>query len=904
MNATPQPGAPDASADGTETPPWHVLPSAEVAHRLAVDPDHGLDEPEARERLARVGPNEIRTRGTRPPWRLLLAQFADFMILVLLAAAAVSGAVGDLMDALAILVIVVLNALVGALQEYRAERAVAALRRLAAPHARVRREGRARTVAARSLVPGDVVLLEAGDIVPADLRLVAVSSLQVDESPLTGESAPVDKDAGVVPRADAPLADRHGMAWRDTRVTRGRGCGIAVATGPRAQTGRIAGMLEQAGPARTPLQRRLAAFGRRLALAVLGICAALFATGLLRGQPPVLMFLTAVSLAVAAIPEALPAVVTVSLALGARRMSRRKALIRRLPAVESLGSVTCICSDKTGTLTENRMRVERVWMAGTERETVPAPGGDGPAGEWLGPAMALCNDLGPDGDDESAGGDPTERALLRAAAAAGWDLAALARRLPRAGEAAFDTVRKRMSTLHRDGDGRVLFTKGAPESVLGACDAVAGLDSPDALEQARHRAEALASRGYRVLAVAWRRLAAGTPDGDARALEQSLTLLGLVALLDPPREGAVEAVAECRSAGIVPVMITGDHPGTALAIARRLGIGDDSRVVTTGRRVSALSDEELAAAARRLRVYARMSPEEKIRIVDALERDGELVAMTGDGINDAPALRRAVIGVAMGRRGTEVAREAADMVLLDDDFSTIVAAVREGRRIFDNIRKFIRYTMASNAGEILTLFLAPFFGLPIPLLPLQILWVNLVTDGLPGLALAGERAERGLMRRPPRPPGESVFARGTWQHILWAGSLMAGLSLLSQAWALAAGAHWRTVVFTVLTFCQLAHVLAIRSERDSLFVQGPNPALFAAVAATVGLQLLVIYLPALNVVFRTAPLGPAELAVCLGLPLAVLAAVELEKYLVRRFGLYAAPAQPDSRAGEGRGSRP
>jgi len=608
---------------------------------------------------------------------------------------------------------------------------------------------------------------------------------------------------------------------------------------------------------------------------------------------------------VAAIPEALPAVVTVSLALGARRMSRRNALIRRLPAVESLGSVTCICSDKTGTLTENRMRVERVWIAGTERESVPAPGEDGQAGAWLGPAMVLCNDLAPGGGDESAGGDPTERALLRAAAAAGWDGAALIRRLPRTGEAAFDTARKRMSTLHRDGGGHVLLTKGAPESLLAACDAVAGLDSPDALEQARRRAEALANRGYRVLGVAWRPLARGVSSADTQALEQSLTLLGLVALLDPPREGAADAVAECRSAGIVPVMITGDHPGTALAIARRLGIGDDSRVVTTGRRVSVLPDRELAEAARRLRVYARMSPEEKIRVVDALERDGELVAMTGDGINDAPALRRATIGVAMGRRGTEVAREAADMVLLDDDFSTIVAAVREGRRIFDNIRKFIRYTMASNAGEILTLFLAPFFGLPIPLLPLQILWVNLVTDGLPGLALAGERAERGVMQRPPRPPGESVFARGTWQHILWAGSLIAGLSLLSQAWALATGAHWRTVVFTVLTFCQLAHVLAIRSERDSLFVQGANPALFGAVAATVGLQLLVIYLPALNVVFRTAPLGPGELALCLGLPVLVLVAVELEKYLVRRFALYAAPARPDfGEAGDGRDSRP
>ncbi len=890
----------DAHGPTGEEIPWHARPAEEVARRLGTDPERGLDAGRARGLLARLGPNEIAAAGLRPLWRVLLSQFTDFMIVVLLAAALVAGVVGSGLDAIAILVIVVLNALVGAFQEYRAERAVAALRRLAARHARVLRDGRRRTLASRELVPGDVVLLEAGDVVPADLRLLDASGLQVDESLLTGESVPVEKiSTGTVP-VESALGDRSNMAWRDTQVTRGRGRGLVVATGMRAHTGRIAHLIEKAGDPRTPLQRRLAAFGRRLAVVVLGICAVLFVAGLLQGQPPVLMFLTAVSLAVAAIPEALPAVVTVSLALGAGRMSRRNALIRRLPAVETLGSVTCICADKTGTLTRNRMQLERVWLDGRECPGLPPAAERDSAWDWLGRAVALCNTLPPEEAADAEVGDPTERALRRAAAAAGWHKAALLRQLPLVGEIPFDAERKRMSTLHRCAAGAVLFTKGAPEEVLASCDAAGG-PGGDVLQRARREGDRLAEQGYRVLAVAWRRLDSVPRAITAAALERSLTLLGLLALMDPPRPGVHAAVAECRSAGIVPVMITGDHPGTARAIAARLEIAAGGDQVATGSEVSALSDAALAEAVHRLRVYARTSAAEKIRIVSALEGEGEFVAMTGDGINDAPALRRAAIGVAMGRRGTEVAREAADMVLLDDDFSTIVAAVREGRRIFDNIRKFIKYTMASNTGEILTLFLAPFFGLPIPLLPLQILWVNLVTDGLPGLALAGERAERGVMRRPPRPPRESVFARGIWQHILWAGGLIAALSLLAQAWALADASHWRTVVFTVLTFSQLAHVLAIRSERDAMLAQGANLALFGAVALTVGLQLLVIYLPPLNRVFQTAPLNARELAVCLLLPLLVPAAVELEKYLVRHCGLYG--IQPRAR-GSAAGERP
>ncbi len=866
---------------------WHCLEPAAALERLGGDGERGLSAAEAGARLARHGPNRLAEGRRRTLLGMFLGQFADFMILVLLAAAVVSGAVGEPQDTAAILVIVLLNAIIGTVQEYRAERAVAALRRLAVPMARVIRDGEAVAVPGGELVPGDTVLLEAGDGVPADLRLLAGEGLQADESALTGESVAVEKAPEALPDPALALAERRNRLWKGTLVTRGRGRGVVTATGMDTEIGRIAGLLGGAESVRTPLQKRLARFGRTLALAVLAICTLIFAAGLLQGVEPLLMLLTAISLAVAAVPEALPAVVTVALALGARLMSRSNALVRRLPAVETLGSVTVICSDKTGTLTENRMRVERLVAAGEERDTLPAA--DTAAEPWrrLGQALALSNDVEP-GVEGAARGDPTELALWEAAAAAGHDRAELAGALPRVAELPFDSERKRMTTVHDEGGRRILFTKGAPEQVLPLCtrELAAGgpqpLDPEALLEQAR----ALAEAGYRVLALAWREAGEGEPEA---ALESELCLLGLAALADPPRAGAEEAVAECRAAGIVPVMITGDHPGTALAIARRLGIAGDAGETLTGAELGALSDAAFAERVESIRVYARVSPEQKLRIVKALQTHGEFVAMTGDGVNDAPALKRAGIGVAMGRKGTDVAREAADMVLLDDNFATIVAAVREGRRIFDNIRKFIKYTMTSNAGEIWTLFLAPLLGLPIPLLPIHILWINLVTDGLPGLALAAEPAERGIMDRPPRPPRESIFAHGMWQHMIWVGLLIGGLSILGQAWAVGTGsAHWQTVVFTVLTLAQLFHVLAVRSERESLFRQGllGNPALLGAVLLTVGLQLAVIYLPVLNGIFRTQPLSLAELGTCFALAAVVLVAVEAEKALVRAGRLY------------------
>jgi Ca2+-transporting ATPase len=596
-----------------------------------------------------------------------------------------------------------------------------------------------------------------------------------------------------------------------------------------------------------------------------------------------LMFLTAVSLAVAAIPEALPAVVTVSLALGARRLSRRNALVRRLPAVESLGSVTYICTDKTGTLTENRMVLESLFAAGSERSGLDAL--DGTLRRRLGEALALCNVVAV--DDGELTGDPTEVALVRAAASAGFEKRALLRESPLVGELAFDSARKRMTTVHERHGRRVAYVKGAPEQTVSRCRDTLGADGDTRVLEAApllEEAEKLAGRGHRVLAVAYRELPAERHALRADEIEAGLTFLAFVALDDPPRVEARQAIEDCRLAGITPVMITGDHPVTARQIAATLALTDDDEI-STGRQVAELDDERLLEHVRRVRVYARVDPEQKIRIVEALQRSGELVAMTGDGVNDAPALKQATIGVAMGKRGTDVAREAADMVLLDDNFATIVMAIREGRRVYDNIRKFIRYTMTSNAGEIWVLLLAPLIGLPLPLLPIHILWINLVTDGFPGLAFSGERAEADVMRRPPRPPGESVFAHGTWQHIFWAGLVIAGLSLVTAAWTGTQNlVYWQTMVFTTLVTAQLFQALALRSEISSLARIGlfSNPYMIVTVAATLAAQLIVVYAPPFNALLHTAPLALADLSICLALGSATLPVIEIQKWLARR----------------------
>jgi Ca2+-transporting ATPase len=833
--------------------PWHTIDANDASNELRANLSTGLTEREAAHRAIQYGPNEITRESGPGVLKILVRQLTDFMIVVLLIAAVVSGVLGERYDAIAIVVIVVLNAAFGAIQEYRAQRAVEALRRMSAPEARVLRDSKAQSIAAKDLVPGDILLLQAGDVVGADARLLETQSLRTDESALTGESLPVEKSPRTLEHADMTVGDRINMVFKSTSVTRGDAKALIVATGETTEIGRIAALLREESGGKTPLQQRLSVFGRRLAYAILFICTVIFFVGLLQGHAPMLMFLTVVSLAVAAVPEALPAVATVALALGARKLAARKTLVRRLPAVESLGSVTFICADKTGTLTENRMTVGVVATI-DERETELPNQASGRAWDLLTQGMVLNNDV--EEGTHGLRGDPTEAALFVAAKQAGLDIDKLRTQLPRIKTLAFDADRRIMTTVHQSGAGWIAFSKGAPEAVLAICDSMLTRTGPEAVNGPRIRelTETLAGDGYRVLAFAFREVDRFDGESADQELESRLCFIGLAGLIDPLRPEAVGAVAQCRGAGIVPVMITGDHPETALAIARQAGIADISSPVLTGRELATLSDEELAQRLRDVRVCARVDPEQKIKIVGALQEGGEF---------------------------TDVAREAADMVLLDDNFATIVAAVEEGRRIYDDIRKFIRYTMTSNSGEIWTLLLAPLLGLPIPLVPIQILWINLVTDGLPGLALTAEPAERDIMRRPPRPSKESLFAHGMWQHMLWVGLLIGGLSITAQALGYMQGyEYWQTMVFTTLVIAQLFHALAIRSERDALWTIGltSNPPLLGAIGLTVAAQLAIIYLPPFNPIFKTTPLPLADLAVCFALGSIVLVAVEIDKW--------------------------
>lgn len=866
----------------------------------------GLSPTEAAERLSRYGPNELEAIKAKTIFGIFIDQFKDFMIGVLFAAAIISGFIGEAKDTIAIIVIVILNAVIGFVQEYRSEKAMEALRQMAAPRALVLRSGQPQVIDATDLVVGDIVLLESGVVVPADLRLIEVSNLSINEASLTGESLPVEKVERAIHDGFISIADRHNLAYAGTIVTAGRGTGVVAATGKESQIGRIADMV-QVAEIKTPLQKRLAQFGRTLALAIIGISAIIFIIGIIRGVKPVLMLLTAISLAVAAIPEALPAVVTISLALGAQQMVKQNALIRKLPAVETLGSVTFICSDKTGTLTQNKMKVEEVYTGGNRLligglgyrtqgefldETGKPVGTDSIAALSLFlKACLLCNNSSlhqADNGEPEIIGDPTEGALLVLALKAGLNADSVKRDFDRVGEIPFDSERKRMTTLHRLPDGGyITFTKGALEvlfphfSAVWCNDEVKGL-SDKHRESIWQMSEALAGDGLRVLAMAARFWPAA-PDPTDEAVEHDLVFLGLVGIMDPPRPEAIDAVKKCQKAGIKPVMITGDHPATASNIAERLSILEPGSRVVTGRELEEMPLPEFERVVKDVTVYARVSPEHKIKIVKALQDKGELVAMTGDGVNDAPALKSADIGVAMGITGTDVAKEASDLMLLDDNFATIVRAVEGGRRIYDNIRRFVKYTMTSNSAEIWVMFLAPFLGLPIPLLPIHILWINLVTDGLPGLALAAEPAEADIMDRPPRHPKESIFARGLWQHLIWVGLLMAGVSLFSQAWFLQRDGDWQTAIFTVLALSQMGHSLAVRSETQSLFKQGvfSNIFLILSVILTLGLQILIIYTPALQTIFRTESLSATDLVFVLALSTIVFLAVEAEKRFKR-----------------------
>ncbi len=878
---------------------WHQKDINE-AYQILNTSQEGLSSGESAERLDKYGFNVLKEIKKKTVFMMFLDQFKDFMIMVLIAAAVVSGIIGELVDTIAIVVIVILNAIIGFVQEYRAEKAMKALKAMSAPSALALRDNNFVNIPASELVPGDIVMLEAGRIVPADMRLTEAARLKIEEAALTGESIPVEKSNESLSEESIPVGDRINMAFKGTTVSYGRGTGIVTSTGMQTELGKIATLIQEAEEVKTPLQKRLAKFGQRLGIIVLAICAIVFITGLMRGEAALLMFLTAISLAVAAIPEALPAVVTISLAIGAKKMVRQNALVRKLPAVETLGSVTYICSDKTGTLTMNRMTVEEIYINGeivkgseiimqdSESETGYIESKDSLS--MFMTSMAVSNDAVMD-KEGSVIGDPTEIALFEIAQKNGFDKTGLEKQFQRIAEIPFDSDRKCMTTFHRTSDGGIIsFTKGALESILEkSSDVYSEKDVTNIDEEMRNSIinsnKKMANDGLRTLALAMRRWDVLPDDISPEIAENNLIFLGVAGLLDPPREEAKEAVSVCKTAGIIPVMITGDHPLTAKTIARRLGIIDDRDEVMTGQDLDQLTMDEFEDKVEHIRVYARVAPEQKIKIVKALQDKGEFVAMTGDGVNDAPALKRADIGVAMGVTGTDVSKEASHMILLDDNFATIVKAVKEGRRIFDNIRKFIKYTMTSNSGEIWTIFLPPFMGLPIPLLPIHILWINLVTDGLPGLALAVEPAEKEIMKKPPRHPKESIFAHGLGYHMFWVGLLMGGVSIFTQAWFMkAGGTHWQTMVFTVLSLSQMGHVLAIRSDKESLFKIGllSNKPLLGAVLLTFLLQMATIYIPFLNPVFKTAPLTAGELFITLVLSSFVFIAVEIEKWFLRR----------------------
>lgn len=915
-----------APQDNTAAAVWHTLAPEEALLRLGCPDGYGLNDDEVNHRLERHGANRLTAAAVRGPWQILAEQLRGSLLYLLLAAAGLSMLLGETRDAVAILTIVVLNTLLGFVQDYRAERAMAALQRLSEPRARVRRGGVELRVETQGLVPGDLLLLTAGDRVAADARLLEAFDLHVEEAALTGESQAVVKDAAPLAERDLPLGDRAPMVYQGTLITNGRASAVVVTTGMETELGKIAGLLQAVKREPTPLQRRLSRLGRDLSLAAILMVMVVIAIGLLRGEDFRLVAMVGLALAVAAVPEGLPAVATVALALGARHMLAKNALIRKLPAVETLGSVTVICSDKTGTLTRNQMTVTALNpMDGplaikTDTDAAARELLNRPAAGWLLLAGVLCNDtvltaLHADTEGLLAEGDPTEIALAQAALHFGLDRTHLDHLFPRVGEMPFDAERRRMSTVHtlpRDGGNlpppiaaafgalgstecqAVILTKGAEEAVLDVSTRVfegGGFQTLDASKrrQIEETEATLADRGMRVLGLALRPVDA-IPASDAHDLEHDLIFLGLVGISDPLRPNVQPSVEHCRRAGIRPVMITGDHPRTAVAIAREAGIAVAGRVLE-GRRLAALSADELDQLVEEVEVYARVSPEDKLRIVTSLKRHGHIVAMTGDGVNDAPSLRRADIGVAMGVIGTDVAREAAEMVLLDDDFSTIVAAVRQGRRVYDNIRRFLIYTLASNTGEIVTMVLAPLFGMPLALLPLQILWINLVTDGLPGLALGVERAERGVMTRPPVPPKARLLGRQAVVNILWIGLLMGAVALGSGYFALhwggaAEDAHWRTIIFTVLTLSQMGNALALRTFHEG-FRQRPllsSPALAAAVALTFGLQLAVIYLPFLQQIFSTVALSLTELTGCVVASTLVFWAVEGKKWLARRSG--------------------
>jgi P-type Ca2+ transporter type 2C len=917
---------------------WYQLDVKETAAKLACDPQKGLSTSEAAKRLEQIGANELIERGSRTKRQILVEQFANLLTLILIAAAVISIFLGDEVEAVVIMIIVVLNGILGFTQEYRAEKAIAALKRMSVPKVNVRRDGSLQQVSARDLTPGDLVILETGNVVPADGRLIESINLRVQEAALTGEAESVDKDAGLVFSSEKVIGDRRNMVYSGTIITYGHGQILVTATGMQTELGRIAGLLQSLVEEKTPLQERLDSLGKWLAVAALGLVVVIFILGLLRGEDLEEMLLTSVSLAVAAIPEALTAVVTIALSLGAQRMLKRNALIRKLPAVETLGSVDIICSDKTGTLTQNKMTVTVLDVPNhkidlTQREndgrfglqlteTIQAGQKVLPTLDLLLVSGALVNDAElireSNPDRFYANGDPTEGALVVAAAECQIMKDDLKTAFPRVAELPFDSVRKRMTTVHRMPQSKkdipdslkplwerrlapktpppyVSFTKGAIDGLLSLTQSVwVEGELQEFNDTWRKRImdahDEMAKKGMRVLGVGLRQLA---EIPTMEEMEKDFTLVGLFGMMDPPRPEATEAVAKCKQAGIRPVMITGDHPLTARHIAFQIGICDCDTTVSspenlpflTGQELENLSDDQLRQVACDYPVFARVEPEHKIRLVQAYQELGNTVAMTGDGVNDAPALKKANIGVAMGITGTDVSKEAAEMILLDDNFATIVSAVEEGRIIYDNIRKFIKYLLTCNASEIAVMLISPFLGLPLPLLPLQILWMNLVTDGLPALALGVEPAEEDVMKRPPVSSEESIFGRGMVPFIVIMGVVMSLVSIGVGVWAYHSGnPAWQSLLFSTLIFTQIALALEVRSETNSLTKIGffTNQSMVLATLSTIGLQLMVVYVPFFQNIFKTQPLSLRDLGTAFGAGILVALIVEAWKWLARR----------------------
>ncbi|WP_158737648.1 calcium-translocating P-type ATPase, SERCA-type [Alteribacillus sp. YIM 98480] len=861
---------------------WHQQPKEKLEHILQVTAGTGLDHGQAKARLKQVGPNTLEEKKKVPGWLLFLNQFQDTMILILLGATAISAALGEYIDAITIIFIVIMNGILGFIQENKAEKSLDALKELASPTITVRRNGQWKTIPSMEAVPGDIVKLTGGDKVSADIRLLEANGLTAEESALTGESFPVQKTADVLKEDDISIGEKQNMVFAGTLITKGYATGVIVATGMKTEMGKIAHLLSSSEKNETPLQRRLAHLGTMLITGALILTGLVVVLGIMQGQPMYKMFLSGVSLAVAAIPEGLPAIVTVVLALGVQRMIKRNAIVRQLPAVETLGCASVICSDKTGTLTQNKMKVTALWDGSGLSLRKPKKSFQKTKNEKLLTYGALCTQIAIDSthsqteSNSDMKGDPTENALLEAAASCGIELNTLLSIHKVERDFPFDSERKRMSVLVKNKKGEsFIITKGAPDILL---ERASHIDTNGRIErlstykknEVKQTIGYMANKALRTIAVAYRPLKAGETVNNADAAERNLILLGVQGMIDPPRQEAKDAIMECRQAGIKTIMITGDHKDTAAAIAKDIGLLPEYGLVITGKEWNQASEKEKQNLMQRAYVFARVSPEDKLNIVNVLKKQGHIVAMTGDGVNDAPALKSADIGIAMGKTGTDVAKEASALILRDDNFSTIRSAIKEGRNIYENIRKFIRYMLASNVGEILVMLFAVMLGMPLPLVAIQILWINLITDGLPAMALGLDQPENNVMKRPPRSAKESIFARGMGWKIISRGFLIGCVTLLGFMTALHEQPddliRAQTIAFSTLVMAQLIHVFDCRTNQ-TIFDRNPfeNKYLTAAVLSSIFLLLLVIYTPMLQPIFHTTPLSVMEWALVLAL---------------------------------------